>query len=341
MQDVNSFGTFTDSTKYYHQQFDTGYLKMLYPKEVGYFVFLPAGGPNAKMQAKLKIDELKADRWIDSASQRVRIDFLALNADERLCFLAHFVLQIHPSGLIEPIALVDTFQVNYYSFTSYLDVLRIIAEGAVVFLWCYNLILQCREVSIYWKENPALTFMGALHGNFNLESHSCILDVQLILCPVLFVLWAFATIDPYNGQLQVSENLATWDKREIFSSEVMIYSQAYFILTGVMFLLFVLRTLQQARVNPRFSVLSESLDKMKIRLLNFAFVVVICVIMLTCMAVTMFGDKIATLSEWDLALVACTELLVGLSSMLHFPPLYLSLSPWHCPDAFEHKRCMS
>lgn len=81
-----------------------------------------------------------------------------------------------------------------------------------------------------------------------------------------------------------------------------------------MFLLFVLRVISMAKVNPRFSLLSESLDKMKYRLLNFAVVLVIFVVMFTNMAVIMFGDKVAALSEWNSAFVAVTQLVIGAGS---------------------------
>ena len=118
------------------------------------------------------------------------------------------------------------------------------------------------------------------------------------------------------------------------------------MLAGLMFLLFVFRVMQQARMNPRFSLLrflharalvripgcesacmriccvlegflahdlrradtqqctallrvsvcSESIDLMKYRLLNFAIVLFLFIIMFTNMAVIMFGDKVRVLS---------------------------------------------
>lgn len=108
------------------------------------------------------------------ASQWVRVDFLALNADERLIFMARFMLHFEVSGLVVPIVTVDTYQVrdfssqnhthpdfksilaclcfvcvhalvgqvNYYDTSNALDLLRIFAEACVVVLWIYNLAMQ-------------------------------------------------------------------------------------------------------------------------------------------------------------------------------------------------------
>ena len=46
------------------------------------------------------------------ASQWVRIDFLALNADERLIFMARFMLHFEVSGLVVPVLTVDSYQVT-------------------------------------------------------------------------------------------------------------------------------------------------------------------------------------------------------------------------------------
>jgi hypothetical protein len=76
-------------------------------------------------------------------------------------------------------------------------------------------------------------------------------------------------------------------------------------------LLFVGRIISMARVNPRFSVLSESIHLMKGRLLNFLYILVIFQVMFTSMAVMMFGDKLAPFSQWNYAFVTATQFLIG------------------------------
>ena len=43
---------------------------------------------------------------------QLRIDFIALNADERLIFMARFMLHFEPSGLVVPMVYTDTSQVS-------------------------------------------------------------------------------------------------------------------------------------------------------------------------------------------------------------------------------------
>ena len=51
---------------------------------------------------------------------------------------------------------------------------------------------------------------------------------------------------------------------------------------------------QIARLNPRFSLLSEALDAMKYRLFNFALVLFLILLFFTFMAMMLFGDKVAS-----------------------------------------------
>ena len=310
-EDRGHFGTFTNSTKYSYRYLDTGYTKLLYPQEKGFFVMLPSGGSDASTQAKLIIDTLKADRWIDQASQWLRLDFMALNANERLLLNMQFVLLLHVSALVEPIAIVNTFQVNYYDLGNYLDVIRLLAEILVVAFWIYNVVLQVTEVFEYKKEHQVSSLLAAWRKNLHSETHSLILDLQLLLAPVLFILWTMVSVDPHKGELTVQVNKALWKGQEFFGTQLAVYSRAYFIVTGIMFVLFVLRSMQLARINPRFSLLSDSIDQMKVRLLNFAVVLVIFLVMFACMGVVLFGDKVSTLSNWGFAFVVCVEMLTG------------------------------
>jgi len=43
---------------------------------------------------------------------QLRIDFIALNADERLIFMARFMLHFEPSGLVVPMVYTDASQVS-------------------------------------------------------------------------------------------------------------------------------------------------------------------------------------------------------------------------------------
>jgi hypothetical protein len=52
------------------------------------------------------------------------------------------------------------------------------------------------------------------------------------------------------------------------------------------------------QVNPRFSLLSESLDEMKLRLFNFAIVMFLLLAFFTMQAIIMFGDKLPVFSEF-------------------------------------------
>ena len=54
-----------------------------------------------------------------------------------------------------------------------------------------------------------------------------------------------------------------WGGRPIFFTVKGVISRGYFIFNGIIIFLFVLRIIQIARLNPRFSLLSESLDEMK------------------------------------------------------------------------------
>ena len=310
-EDKKPYGTFSNSTKYYYQSFPTGSSKTLYHDEEGFFVFFPHASKNAKLEAQLLIDMLKADRWIDKASQWVRFDFIALNPDERILWLARFMLHFENSGLTIPIVMIDPFQVNFYDFSQRLDVLRAVAEFGTVVAWAFNVWAQIGEVLHYRSKHPGISLFTAWWRNLGSEFHSIILDFQLILMPILFILWAFVTVDPYAGGLDINSNHVDWDGVPIFLSSLAVYSRSYFILCGLMMLLFVFRVIAMAKVNPRFSLLSESIDQMKGRLFNFAFVLVLFQIMFTNTAVVMFGDKMASFAEWQDAFVTVTMLLLG------------------------------
>jgi hypothetical protein len=57
-----------------------------------------------------------------------------------------------------------------------------------------------------------------------------------------------------------------------------------------------LRIISLARVNPQFSLLSEAMEDMKGRILNFAVILIVFLVMFNNMAIIMFGDKLYAFS---------------------------------------------
>jgi len=311
LESKSPFGTFTNATKYYYESLKTGTSPVLSKNEEGFFVFFPPAGPGAKLKAQLLLESIKDDRWIDKASQWVRFDFIALNPDERLFWQANFKFHFETSGLVVPIATIDPIQVNYYDFSQLLDVLRALAEVGTFAAWLYNLWYQVLEVFHYRRKHPDLDLFTAWWRNLSSETHSVLLDLQLGLMPILIIMWALSTMDPYSGELNITASKVDWNGVPMFLSSLAVYIRTYFILAGVMMLLFVGRIISMARVNPRFSVLSESIHLMKGRLLNFLYILVIFQVMFTSMAVMMFGDKLAPFSQWNYAFVTATQFLIG------------------------------
>ena len=310
LESKSAFGTFSNATKYYYESLKTGTSPVLNNEE-GFFVFFPSAGPGAKLEAQRLLETIKDDRWIDKASQWVRFDFIALNPDERLFWLAKFYFHFETSGLVVPIATIDTIQVNYYDFSQILDVLRALAEACTVAAWLYNLWYQVLEVFHYRRKHPDLSLFRAWWRNLSSETHSAIMDIQLGLMPILIIMWALCTMDPYSGELHITASNVDWNGVPIFLSSLAVYNRTYFILAGFMMLLFVGRIISMARVNPHFSVLSESIQLMKGRLLNFLYIIVIFQVMFTSMAVMLFGDKLAPFSQWNYAFVTATQFLIG------------------------------
>mmetsp|Transcript_11245 Transcript_11245/g.17677 ORF Transcript_11245/g.17677 Transcript_11245/m.17677 type:complete len:324 (-) Transcript_11245:106-1077(-) len=102
-----------------------------------------------------------------------------------------------------------------------------------------------------------------------------------------------------------------WDGDPLFLTQIGDITRAYFILNGIVTFLFILRIIQLARINPKFSLLSESLDQMKYRLLNFAIVLFLLLFFFTLMAMILFGDKLVEFSDLGSAFVSTTQILIG------------------------------
>ena len=93
--------------------------------------------------------------------------------------------------------------------------------------------------------------------------YSYLRDVQLVCFVGVFVAWLMIIVDPFGGDINVFEDHMDWGGRPIFFTVKGVISRGYFIFNGIIIFLFVLRIIQIARLNPRFSLLSESLDEMK------------------------------------------------------------------------------
>mmetsp|Transcript_51977 Transcript_51977/g.76084 ORF Transcript_51977/g.76084 Transcript_51977/m.76084 type:complete len:328 (-) Transcript_51977:1240-2223(-) len=83
---------------------------------------------------------------------------------------------------------------------------------------------------------------------------------------------------------------------------------------GVMILCFDARILGFARVNPRFSLLAETFDHMIPRLVNFALVLMMLLVMFSIEAMVMFGDKIPGFSTFGISLIECILMAFGSSA---------------------------
>ena len=90
-----------------------------------------------------------------------------------------------------------------------------------------------------------------------------------------------------------------------------IVPRAYWILNGINSLVFLLRFLALAKVNPRFSLLSETMENMAWQLLNFAIVFLVFLFFFSIEAMMMFGDKIPGFSWFGVSLIEVIGMVVG------------------------------
>jgi len=156
------------------------------------------------------------------------------------------------------------------------------------------------------------TWRHALHLYTKDTNHSWVMDILLLMFFVIFILWIIVVLDPLKGNINVNTQYMTWgDNQPLFLTQVSNFERSYFLVNGVCCILFVLRMLQIAKVNPRFSLLSESLDAMKGRLFNFAIVMFILLVFFTVQAMVMFGDKLPVFNDFGYAFVAVVQILIG------------------------------
>uniref|UniRef100_A0A6U2DAR5 Uncharacterized protein n=2 Tax=Hemiselmis andersenii TaxID=464988 RepID=A0A6U2DAR5_HEMAN len=307
-EDHNSFGTFLDPEKYKWKSYDVG-SKQLGIKETGFIEFFPHTDVD---EATKKMAEIKADRWLDRASQWLRIDVSYLNSNERLILVLRILFHMDNKGFIQPIVVSDVTQVVWYNFQNYLDIIRISLEFCVVFMWATQVWDIFKKV-LKKRRQRKCSWGRALKAYQEDPSHSWVMDILLSMFFVIFIIWIIVVTDPLKGNINVNPQFMTWgsEGQPMFLTQVSNFERSYFLVNGVCCILFVLRMLQIAKVNPRFSLLSESLDAMKGRLFNFAIVMFILLIFFTVQAMVMFGDKLPVFNDFGYAFVAIVQILIG------------------------------
>jgi len=307
-EDTRPFGTFDDNQKYTWEAFDTGF-STIYPKEKGFWQMFPV---KDKEEALRMLQELKSDMWIDKSTQWFRIDFTVMNPEERLFVTLQFFFELDYSGLVVPQVVSDVYQVAWYNWNNSLDVLRFCLEIVVVLSWIVQVFYLFHDFIVFKSTHPEIKgFRQQWKGFSKEDSYSTLRNVQLFFFLAVFILWGMIVFDPFNGKLVVFPNEMNWDGKPLFLSQMAGYIRSYFVLNGVITLLFILRIIQLAKVNPKFSLLSESLDTMKFRLLNFAIVLFTLLLFFTLMGMMLFGDKVPEFSDLGAAFVSTTQILIG------------------------------
>jgi len=305
--DNSPYGTFSNQTKYFSSSFKTGYAA-IYPEEKGYFQMLP---DNDRAEAERMVREIKQDRWIDKSTQWFRVDMTYLNADERLYAVLRLQVMFDNTGVVIPVVTTDTYQQIWYDFANWMDSLRLILEISVLVLWAVNVHYAFQDFLFFKKHNPEMTWWQAFHGVRQDPGYSYLRDIQLWAFTAIFLIWLLVIVDPFGGDINVYADHFDWNGSPIFFTVKGFISRGYFILNGIITFLFVLRIIQIARLNPRFSLLSEALDAMKYRLFNFAIVLFLLLLFFTFMAMMLFGDKVAEFSDVFTAVLTTTQTLIG------------------------------
>jgi len=306
-EDKRPFGTFNEPDKYTYESFKTGY-SASYPREYGFWKMFPVTDVETAQQY---LRELKQDMWIDKATQWFRIDFTVMNPEERLFVTMQFFWEFDYSGLVIPHVISDVYQVEWYNWGNQLDVLRFILEIIVVLSWVLQVGYLIHDFIGFRKEHPEMGLREAYNRFTQQESYSVLRTIQLFLFIIVFGMWGFIVFDPFNGKIRVFPNEMDWDGEPLFLQQMAGYIRSYFILNGVITFLFILRIIQLAKVNPKFSLLSESLDNMKYRLMNFAIVLFTLLLFFTLMGMMLFGDKVPEFSDLGAAFVSTTQILIG------------------------------
>lgn len=260
----------------------------------------------------MQIATIKNDRWLDKASQWLRFDVAYLNPNERLFLVLRIMLNMDNKGFINPVITSDVTPVRWYNLQNYLDIVRLILEICVFLGWT----LQVWEiVKAMWNYKIAskITWKEALRSFWGTQHNSWIVDLLIINMFIVFILWFIVIADPLKNDIYVTPLSMSYKTpgTPLFLTQVANFERSYFIVNGLNCLLFVARILQVAKVNPRFSLLSESVDAMQGRLLNFAIVMFILLIFFTAQAMVMFGDKLAVFADFGYAFVTVVQMLMG------------------------------
>jgi hypothetical protein len=260
----------------------------------------------------VQLATIKNDRWLDKASQWLRFDVAYLNPNERLFLVLRIMLNMDNKGFINPVIASDVTPVRWYNFKNYLDILRLVLEISCFVGWAWQVWDLAKAVWNY-KIRARISWKEALSGFWSTPENSWIVNLLIVNMFVVFILWFIVIADPLKNDIVVTPQSMSYKTlgTPLFLTQVANFERSYFIVNGLNCLLFVARILQVAKVNPRFSLLSESVDAMQGRLFNFAIVMFILLVFFTAQAMVMFGDKLAVFADFGYAFVTVVQMLMG------------------------------
>ena len=334
-EQTSAFGVFTNRSKYPYQVINTGH-RVLHPTVSGYQTSFPAQNIT---QARNLLSELKNDRWIDQSTQWLNLAFTVLNADEDVFVDLQFIITLHNTGLITPSLSTDVTPTSLYNFKRMPHVIRFILEVLTLYLFlCQQLRIansirrRRAEVARKKESNIILRVRGGglrdcetgetarpgwhefLFTNFGHET-SVIEVLQNLLFFACAALWSLIVFDHNAGKtLTRPEGITSESGAPLFPNRDSLYFNAYWIINGIMILLFDARLLGFARVNPKFSLLAETFDHMLGRLFNFAVVITVFLVFFAMEAVILFGDRLAGFSVLGISVIECISMSLGFPS---------------------------